>query len=62
MEEKMRHEWDDDGTCIHCGFDGAEDWWLNDRLRLEIGEDEFNARREYGEFDAGIYCDKRKNI
>lgn len=21
-----RHEYDDDGCCIHCGFDGAE-WW-----------------------------------
>ncbi len=22
------HEWDDDGVCIYCGFDGAEwHWW-----------------------------------
>lgn len=21
------HEWDDDGCCVHCGFDGAEYWW-----------------------------------
>lgn len=23
------HEWDDDACCIHCGFDGAEWWWIN---------------------------------
>ena len=24
----LQHEWDDDGCCIHCGFDGAEwSWW-----------------------------------
>jgi len=23
-----QHEYDDDGCCIHCGFDGAEwHWW-----------------------------------
>lgn len=23
-----QHEWDDDGCCLHCGFDGAEwAWW-----------------------------------
>ena len=23
-----RHEWDDDGCCVHCNFDGAEwHWW-----------------------------------
>lgn len=23
-----QHEWDDDGCCIQCGFDGAEwHWW-----------------------------------
>lgn len=21
------HEWDDDGCCVYCGFDGAEHWW-----------------------------------
>lgn len=22
------HEWDDDGCCVHCGYDGAEYvWW-----------------------------------
>lgn len=22
------HEWDDDATCVRCGFDGAEwHWW-----------------------------------
>lgn len=25
-DTEPRHEWDDDGCCIHCGFDGAE-WW-----------------------------------
>ena len=26
--ERRDHEWDDDGCCIHCGFDGAEwHWW-----------------------------------
>ena len=25
------HEWDEDGCCIHCGFDGAEYlWWRRD--------------------------------
>ena len=29
VERQVRpHEWDDDGCCIHCGFDGAEwHWW-----------------------------------
>lgn len=29
MTKTVRHhEWDDDGCCIHCGFDGAEwHWW-----------------------------------
>lgn len=61
MQEKRKlpHEWNDDACCIHCGFDGAEDWWLNKQLRLEIGNDEFNYRKEQGEFDAGRYCPKR---
>lgn len=25
-ERKQSHEWDDDGCCKYCGFDGAE-WW-----------------------------------
>lgn len=26
--QRSHHEWDDDGCCIHCGFDGAEwHWW-----------------------------------
>lgn len=25
---QMGHEWDDDGCCIYCDFDGAEwHWW-----------------------------------
>jgi|GEM_PF-2618028 len=24
--KSIRHEFDDDAVCIHCGFDGAE-WW-----------------------------------
>ena len=29
LEPTVRHhEWDDDGCCVHCGFDGAEwHWW-----------------------------------
>lgn len=29
VEPTVRHhEWDDDGCCIYCGFDGAEwHWW-----------------------------------
>lgn len=29
LEPTVRHhDWDDDGCCIHCGFDGAEwHWW-----------------------------------
>jgi hypothetical protein len=26
--ERPRHEYDEDGCCIHCGFDGAEWSWL----------------------------------
>lgn len=26
LTEPLCHEWDDDGCCIRCGFDGAE-WW-----------------------------------
>lgn len=28
----MKHELDDDGVCIHCGFDGAE-WWHLERMK-----------------------------
>lgn len=28
MSERLPHEFDDDACCIHCGFDGAEEWWL----------------------------------
>ncbi len=59
MSKRLPHEWDEEGCCIHCNFDGAEDWWLNSRLRLEIGDDEYKAREKYGEFDAGKYCPKR---
>lgn len=24
MKQHAPHEWDDDGCCVHCGFDGAE--------------------------------------
>lgn len=57
--DRRPHEWDDDAICVHCGFDGAEDWWLNDRLRLEIGDDEFGYRKAQGEFDTGRYCTMR---
>jgi hypothetical protein len=36
--ERMPHEWDDDGCCIHCGFDGAEDYWLIEQKRHERTE------------------------
>jgi hypothetical protein len=27
-DERVKHEYDDDGVCVHCGFDGAEwHWW-----------------------------------
>lgn len=27
-DQAPQHEWDDDGCCLHCGFDGAEyAWW-----------------------------------
>jgi hypothetical protein len=31
LEREVRHhEWDDDGCCLHCNFDGAEwHWWKN---------------------------------
>ena len=57
--DRLPHEWDDDGCCTYCGFDGAEDHWLKSRLRLEIGNDEFKDRRKHGEFDAGRFCPKR---
>ena len=56
---RLPHEWDDDAICIHCGFDGAEDFHINNNLRLEIGEDEYKYRRDHGEFDVGRYCPKR---
>lgn len=54
--DRVGHEWDEDAVCLHCGFDGAEDSWLNNNLRLEIGNDEFKYRQTQGEFDAGRYC------
>jgi hypothetical protein len=59
---RIAHEWDEDAICIHCGFDGAEDWWLNDNLRREIGDDEFKYRKAQGEFDAGRFCSKRPPV
>ena len=59
---KIAHEWDEDAVCIHCGFDGAEDWHLNNQLRLQIGDDEFKYRKAQGEFDAGRFCSKRPPI
>jgi hypothetical protein len=56
--DRPRHELDDDACCIHCGFDGAEDWWLTHQLRLEIGEDEYQYRKQQGEFDR--YCSKQR--
>ena len=27
-DERVEHDYDDDGVCLHCGFDGAEwHWW-----------------------------------
>jgi len=54
--KRLPHEWDDDGLCIHCYFDGAEDWSINHQLKLAIGNDEFKYRLEQGEFDAGRFC------
>ncbi len=56
---RLHHEWDEDAICMHCGFDGAEDHWLNDNLRREIGDGEFKYRQTQGEFDAGRYCQVR---
>src|SRR5690349_12069366 len=61
VDNRPFHEWDDDACCIHCGYDGAEAWWLQSRLRIEIGDDEFNYRRSTGEFDSSTYCKKRES-
>lgn len=26
QNRQYQHEWDEEGICVHCGFDGAE-WW-----------------------------------
>lgn len=62
MTERRLHKWDDDGICIHCGHDGAEAAWLQMCLRAEIGDDEFQSRKEYGDFDADRYCENRDNL
>lgn len=38
------HEWDDDGCCVRCGFDGAEwrDWVM--RVYCAMGWKEREAR------------------
>jgi hypothetical protein len=36
--ERIRHEWDDDGCCEHCGFDGAEAHWLRSRTHPDDRE------------------------
>lgn len=28
MTDRLPHELDDDGCCIHCGADLAEEWYL----------------------------------
>ena len=27
MNDPQEHEWDDEGCCARCGFDGTEWWW-----------------------------------
>ncbi len=37
----MSHEYDDDGACIHCGFDGAEHhWWKTSTYEGRATSDE----------------------
>jgi len=59
MNKKIPHDFDEDSVCRLCGFDGAENWWLNKNLRMEIGDDEFQYRIETGELDDGRFCKKR---
>lgn len=48
----MKHELDEEAVCIHCGFDGAEHWWLYYHVaRGELGDDEWRCRKESGAYD-----------
>ena len=40
------HDYDDNGVCIHCDHDGADHAWQMMVLRAEVGEDEFQSRRQ----------------
>lgn len=48
----MAHEFDDNGVCIKCGFDGAEAY----HLKAEIGADEYRYRVQSGEFRHENIC------
>ena len=49
----VHHEYDDDGCCVHCNFDGAE----AAHLRSCTHPDDRAPRAEYE-----VFCAKRKNI
>ena len=42
-----QHEFDEDGCCKHCFFDGAEWWWDMRNRRLAIGEDEYHYCKQH---------------
>lgn len=60
----MRHDFNDDGVCRNCGYDGAADYAELTNLRHEIGDDEYAARKASAEFDFHYRCpmDSRRVI
>ena len=47
---RQYHELDDDGCCIHCGIDAAEEY----HIRMSIPEHSRPAKPDWAK-----YCDKR---
>jgi len=56
MSKQLMHDYDDNGICRRCGFDGADHAWQMMVLRSEVGDDEVNHRQSMGEFDFAKYC------
>lgn len=50
---RLRHEWDDDACCEHCGFDGAEAHWV----RSQTHPDDREPAPDYE-----IYCEVRERL
>lgn len=50
----LRHVWDNDGCCIHCGYDGAEASHLNKLAKRGNSHEDIYCRQGTVENIAGL--------